>query len=74
MQIIDWTNELFVSLQGDAVEAESDAVPSSQLDPKNMKVVELRAALEARNLPSKGEIRVAERKRSVCNESTRSQV
>jgi hypothetical protein len=47
-------NEIFISLQDETLaEGESDLV--SQLDPKNMKVVELRAELEARNLPSKGE-------------------
>lgn len=48
-------NVVFISLQEEAAGdgEESDLV--SQLDPKNMKVVELRAELEARNLPSKGE-------------------
>lgn len=53
------TNEPFISLQepveGDeAVGEESAATHFSQLDPKNMKVAELRTELEARNLPSKG--------------------
>lgn len=55
MEIIDWTNERFISLQGETGGEDNDAVLSSQLDPKNMKVAELRAELEARNLPSKGE-------------------
>jgi hypothetical protein len=55
------TNESFVSLQ-DETEAAVDGDVNddldlvSQLDPKNMKVAELRTELEARNLPSKGEM------------------
>lgn len=54
------TNKNFVSLQ-DEIEAAADEIVAdgldlvSQLDPKNMKVAELRAELDARNLPSKGE-------------------
>jgi SAP domain len=53
------TNKCLVSLQ-DEIEAAVDEVVAddldlvSQLDPKNMKVAELRAELDARNLPSKG--------------------
>lgn len=53
------TNEIFISLQDEAVAVAGDGeddgeTNSSQLDPKNLKVAELRAELEARNLPSKG--------------------
>lgn len=52
------TNEAFISLQDEAVAVVADndeAADDAQLDPKNMKVAELRAELDARNLPSKGE-------------------
>lgn len=52
------TNEIFISLQDEAaaVDDDGEAVDDdAQLDPKNMKVAELRAELDARNLPSKGE-------------------
>lgn len=56
-QIRDGCNLNFLSLQG-----ESSIVGSEEsvgrLDPKNMKVAELRAELEARNLSSKGKIHV----------------
>lgn len=47
-----------MSLQDEAVAGDDvnvDEASVSQLDPKNMKVTELRAALDARGLPSKGE-------------------
>lgn len=47
------TNEAFMSLQEEA-EDEVAGDDAAQLDPKNLKVAELRAELEARNLPSKG--------------------
>lgn len=55
------TNETFISLQDEAVAVTEGDEPegevnSSQLDPKNLKVAELRSELEARNLPSKGKI------------------
>lgn len=52
------TNEIFISLQDEEVAVVADeevAGDDAQLDPKNMKVAELRAELDARNLPSKGE-------------------
>lgn len=52
------TNKIFVSLQEEATVEDSNggatATHFSQLDPKNMKVAELRVELDARNLPSKG--------------------
>lgn len=66
MQKVDDTNVVFVSLQEEAavvvaedgadVEMEPEAGVENELDPKNMKVAELRTELEARNLPSKGEL------------------
>lgn len=69
MQRVDETNVVFVSLQEEAAgvvaeggdvemepEAEAPAGAENELDPKNMKVAELRTELEARNLPSKGEL------------------
>lgn len=64
-QRVDETNVVFVSLQEEAagvvaedgdVEMEPEAGAENELDPKNMKVAELRTELEARNLPSKGEL------------------
>jgi hypothetical protein len=54
------TNEIFVSLQDEADATIQEVLDEgldlvSQLDPKNMKVAELRAELEARNLSSKGD-------------------
>lgn len=51
------TNEFLVSLQDESEAAVDDGVDDSvsQLDLKSMKVAELRAELDARNLPSKGE-------------------
>lgn len=47
-----------MSLQEEAAVEDSNggatATHFSQLDPKNMKVAELRVELDARNLPSKG--------------------
>lgn len=50
-------NQIFISLQDEGVTeaAGNGEADASQLDPKNLKVAELRAELEARNLPSKGE-------------------
>lgn len=70
MQKVDDTNVVFVSLQEEAagvvaddgaadVEMEPEAGVENELDPKNMKVAELRTELEARNLPSKGELNLA---------------
>lgn len=70
MQKVDDTNVVFVSLQEEAagvvaddgaadVEMEPEAGVENELDPKNMKVAELRTELEARNLPSKGELDLA---------------
>lgn len=58
------TNKNLVSLQDEAADGGDEDVSKgathfSQLDPKNLKVAELRAELEARNLPSKGETRHA---------------
>ena len=53
------SNVDFVSLQDGTDAAVDETLEDgldlvSQLDPKNMKVAELRAELEARKLPSKG--------------------
>lgn len=46
-----------MSLQDETIDdGVTEATADSQLDPKNLKVAELRAELEARNLPSKGEL------------------
>lgn len=56
------TNKIFVSLQEEATVEDSNggatATHFSQLDPKNMKVAELRVELDARNLPSKGKTKM----------------
>jgi hypothetical protein len=43
-------NRIFISLQDDDIKDET------KIDPKNMKVAELRAELESRGLSSKGKI------------------
>lgn len=56
------TNKILVSLQEEAPVEDSNgsaaATHFSLLDPKNMKVAELRVELDARNLPSKGDCHV----------------
>lgn len=52
------TDKYFISFQDTSVAEEDDETgeeaSSSQLDPKKLKVAELRAELESRNLPSQG--------------------
>lgn len=56
------TNNAFISFQDSGVAEEGgdketgEEASSSQLDPKKLKVAELRAELEARNLPSQGSL------------------
>lgn len=61
-KLISRTNKIFVSLQEEATVEDSNggaiATHFSQLDPKNMKVAELRVELDARNLPSKGKLKL----------------
>jgi hypothetical protein len=56
----EMTNEIFMSLQDEGDVTIQEVLDEgldlvSQLDPKNMKVAELRAELEARSLSSKGD-------------------